>query len=103
MILADYRVIILLKEREATIHMKIIGRVEEQEKLRMLLNSKKAEFVVVYGRRRIGKTFLIKEFFSCTFYNLYIKLRWNIVRLFRNHINKKSFLYKFVHIRIIVN
>ena len=47
--------------------MKIIGRLEEQEKLRMLLNSKKAEFVVVYGRRRIGKTFLIKEFFNDTF------------------------------------
>lgn len=47
--------------------MKIIGRIEEQQKLKYILESKKAEFVVVYGRRRIGKTYLIKEYFNDTF------------------------------------
>ena len=41
---------------------KIIGRVREQEILKSLLGSKKAEFIAIYGRRRIGKTYLIKNF-----------------------------------------
>ena len=45
----------------------IIGRVSEQNKIKKALESKQAEFVVVYGRRRIGKTFLIKEFFNDKF------------------------------------
>ena len=43
---------------------KIVGRQKEQCELTEVFNSKKAEFVVVYGRRRIGKTFLIEEFFK---------------------------------------
>ena len=41
----------------------MIGRKAEQELLVGLLDSNKAEFLAVYGRRRVGKTFLIKEFF----------------------------------------
>lgn len=37
---------------------------KEQKELAAVFNSKKAEFVVVYGRRRIGKTFLIENFFN---------------------------------------
>ena len=44
--------------------MNIVGRKEEQETIKHILKSEKAEFVVVYGRRRVGKTFLIKEFFQ---------------------------------------
>jgi len=44
--------------------MKLIGRVREQGLLKELLNSGKAEFLAVYGRRRIGKTFLIREYFK---------------------------------------
>jgi AAA+ ATPase superfamily predicted ATPase len=47
--------------------MEIIGRYEEQLSLKEYVNSEKPEFVVVYGRRRVGKTFLIKEFFNKTF------------------------------------
>ena len=43
---------------------KIIGRKKELEKLSSVFNSNKAELVAVYGRRRIGKTFLVKEFFN---------------------------------------
>ena len=42
----------------------LCGRAEEQKKLKKLIHSEKAEFIAVYGRRRIGKTFLIKEFFK---------------------------------------
>lgn len=43
---------------------KIIGRKKELEQLQRIVESDKAELVAVYGRRRIGKTFLIKEFFN---------------------------------------
>ena len=46
---------------------KIIGRTEEIFRLNNYLTSDKAEFLVVYGRRRIGKTFLIREFFKNKF------------------------------------
>ena len=45
----------------------IIGRKHEQSILKSLYNSKQAEFVVIYGRRRIGKTFLVRETFAGSF------------------------------------
>ena len=39
----------------------LIGREKEVERLKNALNSDRSEFVAVYGRRRVGKTFLIKE------------------------------------------
>ena len=47
--------------------MKIIGRNREKDILLNCLSSKRPEFVVVYGRRRVGKTFLIKEYFNGQF------------------------------------
>ncbi len=44
--------------------MKLIGRQPEQETLHRILHSEKAEFVAIYGRRRIGKTYLIRTFFQ---------------------------------------
>lgn len=44
--------------------MPIIGRKEEQKQLRMLMNSRQPEFIMVYGRRRVGKTYLIRETFK---------------------------------------
>jgi hypothetical protein len=45
----------------------IIGRKKEIELIDNYLQSTKAEFLVVCGRRRIGKTFLIKQFFNNRF------------------------------------
>lgn len=42
----------------------LICRKNEQNELEDIFSSKKAEFVLVYGRRRVGKTFLIKQFFQ---------------------------------------
>lgn len=39
-----------------------IGRKNELNTLNKLYNSDKFEFVVIYGRRRVGKTALISEF-----------------------------------------
>lgn len=43
--------------------MKIIGRTDEIRELDEYRQSGKPEFLVVYGRRRVGKTFLIREHF----------------------------------------
>lgn len=43
---------------------KIIGRISEIQELKDIYNSEVPEFVVVYGRRRVGKTFLIRELFA---------------------------------------
>lgn len=45
----------------------MIGRREEIRELRRRLDSNQPEFVAVYGRRRIGKTFLINEVFGSRF------------------------------------
>jgi len=47
--------------------MEIIGRERERQTLIRCENSKKSEFVAVYGRRRVGKTFLIVEHFGNKF------------------------------------
>lgn len=39
----------------------IIARSKEQKELKSLFKSTNSEFVAVYGRRRVGKTFLIRE------------------------------------------
>ena len=41
--------------------MKIIGREHEQMELQRLFDSGNPEFVMIYGRRRVGKTFLVCE------------------------------------------
>jgi AAA+ ATPase superfamily predicted ATPase len=45
----------------------IIGRKKEIDLLKRLSKSNKSEFLAVYGRRRVGKTFLIREFFEYQF------------------------------------
>ena len=42
----------------------IIGRADEIQILQRLLQSKQPELLALYGRRRVGKTFLIKTFFD---------------------------------------
>jgi len=49
----------------------IIGRIKEIKELKDLYDSGRPEFVIVQGRRRIGKTFLVRELFEgqFTFYH----------------------------------
>jgi uncharacterized protein len=41
----------------------IVGRDKEALKLSKILTSSQSEFLAVYGRRRVGKTFLIRQFY----------------------------------------
>ena len=43
---------------------KLIGREREMAELRRCVESDRSEFVIVYGRRRVGKTFLVDQFFQ---------------------------------------
>lgn len=45
----------------------IIGRAKEIEHLKKYIASERSEFIAVYGRRRVGKTYLIKELFDGSF------------------------------------
>jgi AAA+ ATPase superfamily predicted ATPase len=47
--------------------MDIVGRKRELEWFAGFMQSSEAEFIAVYGRRRVGKTFLIRRFFNDTF------------------------------------
>lgn len=42
--------------------MTVIGREKKQTKLNEILHSNTAEFIALYGRRRVGKTFLVRTF-----------------------------------------
>ncbi len=55
--------------------MKLIARNREIEELRRLYKSKRSEFVVIYGRRRIGKTFLVNQVFQDEFTFSYVGAR----------------------------
>ncbi|MCF0197207.1 MAG: ATP-binding protein, partial [Bacteroidaceae bacterium] len=66
----------------------IIGRKQEQEMLNNAYNSDKGEFVIVYGRRRVGKTFLVRKVFAGQF-------DFHVTGLFRK--NKKRQLENFAN------
>lgn len=64
---------VMQKKNSLSINGKIVARKKELEILDDIKTSNKAEFVAVYGRRRIGKTYLIRNFFhstSCVFFHV---------------------------------
>ena len=71
----------------------MIGRTEEQRILHELAASREPEFVAVYGRRRVGKTYLIRETFDNNFFFSYTgianigahKQRLEFVKALREH------------------
>ena len=46
---------------------KIIGRKREQEEIMRIYRKDSAQFVAIYGRRRVGKTYLVREMFKDNF------------------------------------
>lgn len=49
------------------IQQQIIGRKSEIERLNKYVNSSQPEFIAIYGRRRVGKTFLVNHVFQSRF------------------------------------
>lgn len=50
--------------KNITMSKQIIGRELEKEKLEEALTTQRSELIAIYGRRRIGKTYLIREYYS---------------------------------------
>ena len=51
----------------------IIGRTEEKSELKDIFSSNKSELIAVYGRRRVGKTYLIRNYFrsrKCIYFQM---------------------------------
>ena len=48
-------------------HVNLIGRLDAQSELSRVCESPRPEFVVVSGRRRVGKTYLVREYFGGSF------------------------------------
>ncbi len=71
--------------------MDLIGRKQEIKILKDALKSKRPELIVVYGRRRIGKTYLIK-----TVYQKYIQFEfWGIHKMpFKDQLQKFNLTLK---------
>lgn len=46
---------------------KLIGRYKEVNEIKRAVASLRSELIIVYGRRRIGKTFLIRKIFNDTY------------------------------------
>lgn len=47
--------------------MNVVGRIDEISRLKAYYNSGKPEFIALYGRRRVGKTFLVEQLFADKF------------------------------------
>ena len=67
----------------------MIGRTSEIEELQRLYDSRESEFVAIYGRRRVGKTYLVKETFDGRFAFLHtglanIETRGQILHFFKS-------------------
>ena len=55
----------------------IIGRIKEQKTFRQILDSKQSEFIAVCGRRRVGKTYMIRQFFEKNIVFQHIPCHWH--------------------------
>lgn len=58
------RYIIVYNTKRKEKNQRMIGRTKQIKELNELYNSNKAELVAIYGRRRIGKTYLVDETFK---------------------------------------
>ena len=64
---ARLRVIFAIFAENRVVVFMIIGRTIEKEKLIKAYESEYSQFVTVYGRRRVGKTFFVRETFDYAF------------------------------------
>lgn len=57
--------------------MNLIGREKQSDELNQCMDSKFPEFIALYGRLGIGKTYLIREFFPAkfSFYSTGVQLK----------------------------
>nr|MCR4833566.1 hypothetical protein [Butyrivibrio sp.] len=73
---------------------KIIGRTREYLRLDKCMREDNSQLVLVYGRRRVGKTFLINQYFGNSFSfkltGAYNKPKVDQLQAFINELNRKT-------------
>ena len=73
---------------------KIIGRKEEIERLDGCMSEQTAQLIVVYGRRRVGKTYLVNEYFDHQFAfkltGVYGQKRHDQLRHFASELSRRT-------------
>lgn len=73
---------------------KIIGRINEYERLNKCMREDTAQLILVYGRRRVGKTFLINHYFKNSFdfklTGAYNKPKADQLQVFVSELNRKT-------------
>lgn len=57
-------ILVIITAEQALRMEQIVGRQKEIKLLEEKMSENSSEFIVVYGRRRVGKTYLIKQFFA---------------------------------------
>lgn len=62
--------------------MKLIGRKAEKDTFQHCLDSDESKLVAVYGRRRVGKTFLVRQFFGS-------KIKFEVAGLHQGDLNEQ--------------
>ena len=74
--------------------MQIIGRKQEINLLKMSIESGKPELIAVYGRRRVGKTYLVRQYFKddFAFYStgIYEGTKKEQLAFFNKQLNEKA-------------
>ena len=68
----------------------MVGRLEEIKTLDEVLSRKEGQLVVVYGRRRIGKTYLIRQYFKGKFTLLLMQSNAKVINNIKQNTNKKK-------------
>ncbi len=73
---------------------KLIGRKQECDRLKKCLDSDSAQLIVIYGRRRVGKTFLVNQFFKNRFdfkvTGLYNEPKETQIKAFMTELNNQT-------------
>ena len=73
---------------------KIVGRTKEYARLDKCMREEIAQLILVYGRRRVGKTFLINQYFGKSFCfkltGAYNKPKAEQLQAFVNELNRRS-------------
>jgi AAA+ ATPase superfamily predicted ATPase len=60
----EHYILVLDRPKERVYNVFMVGRKQETQELNNIFNSGKAELVAIYGRRRVGKTYLVDETFK---------------------------------------
>ena len=78
--------------------LKIIGRKNEIRRLNSCIQETQSQLIIVYGRRRVGKTYLVNQFFHNTFAfkitGAYGQTRKNQFRNFAAELKRKTELWQ---------